>query len=704
MNRPTRPLAWLSFACLWTAPVAAQGPTGFSPATGARQQTLEHLLVTLGDTGRARAHSHTLSAVPHVAGTPAQQATARYVLRQMRSFGLDTSRADFQVYIPHPESTVVEIVWPTPVRLALEEAALPEDSTSQRAIWPVMNGHAAPGDVTAPLVYVNYGLVEDYRILDSLGISVRGKIAVARYGRSFRGIKAREAEAHGAAALLIYSDPQDDGYVVGDVYPEGPMRPAQGVQRGSILNVSGGDPASPGWAAVSGARRLPLDSMDLPRIPVVPIGYGNAARLLEPLRGDAVPPGWQGGLPFRYHLGGGEVVVRVALFGEPREKGWKTITNTFGTIRGTEWPEELVVLGGHRDAWGPGAVDNVSGVTSILEAARVVSEAARRGFKPRRTIVFATWDAEEWGLMGSSEWVESREAELSARAVAYLNLDASVGGRDFGAAGTATLHPLLRELSRLVTQPYDTITIYDAWRRRARVADTADVGLGDLGGGSDFAGFYNHFGIASAGFGFGGPGGVYHSAYDSYDWMRRFGDPGYQAHVAVGELASLFVTRMANADLEPLDMRALAARLGRMVQALPRTRGVSGPSPDTTSLAGAIRRLDEAAADWETARDAALAGPVNRRALSAANERLRQVERALTRPEGLSGRPWLRNLVFASDRDNGYADVAFPSIVEAWRAGDADLTAEETADLVDRLGDATTHLTEAATALRPSSR
>ena len=698
-----RAAAGVAFACLCAAPVAAQAPTGFAPASGARQRSLEQLLVTLGDTARARGHSRALSAAPHVAGTPAQQATARYVLERMRSFGLDTSRADFQVYIPHPESTVVEIVWPTPVRLALEEAALPEDSTSQRSIWPVMNGHAAPGDVTAPLVYVNYGLVEDYRILDSLGISVRGKIAVARYGRSFRGIKAREAEAHGAAALLIYSDPQDDGYVVGDVYPEGPMRPAEGVQRGSILNISGGDPASPGWAAVQGARRLPLDSMDLPRIPVVPIGYGNAARLLEPLRGDAVPAGWQGGLPFRYHLGAGEVVVRVALFGEPRAKGWKTITNTFGSIRGSEWPEELVLLGGHRDAWGPGAVDNVSGVTSILEAARIVSEAARRGFKPRRTIVFATWDAEEWGLMGSSEWVESREAELSARAVAYLNLDASVSGRDFGAAGTATLHPLLRELSRLVTQPYDTLTVYDAWRRRARVADTADVGLGDLGGGSDFAGFYNHLGIASAGFGFGGPGGVYHSAYDSYDWMRRFGDPGYQAHVAVAELASLFVTRMANADLEPFDVRALAARLGRLVETLPRTRGVSGPPPDTASLAGVIRRLDQAATDWEAARDAALAGPVDRRALSASNERLRQVERALTRPEGLSGRPWLRNLIFASDRDNGYADVAFPSIVEAWRAGDADLTREETADLVDRLADAATRLAEAAAAVRPSS-
>ncbi len=704
MIRTLRIAAVLALVTRGTAAGLAQTPTGFTAATGARERTLEQLLVTLGDTARARSHSRILSAVPHVAGTPAQQATARYVLEQMRSFGLDTSRADFQVYLPFPESTVVEIVWPNRLRLALEEPALKEDSASQGTVWRAMNGHAAPGDVTAPLVYVNYGLIEDYRTLDSLGISVRGKIAVVRYGRSFRGIKAREAEGHGALALLIYSDPQDDGYVVGDVYPEGPMRPAQGVQRGSILNTPGGDPATPGWPAVRGARRLPLESMEVPHIPVVPLGYGNAALLLEPLRGEQAPPGWQGGLPFRYHLGAGEVVARVALFGEPPERSFRTITNTFGTLRGTDWPDETVLVGGHRDAWGPGAMDNVSGVVSILEAARIMGEASRHGYRPRRTVVFATWDAEEWGLMGSSEWVESREAELAAHAVAYLNLDVSVSGRDFGASGSASLHPLLRQLTQLVGQPYDSLSVYQAWRRRDRSADTADVALGDLGGGSDFAGFYNHLGIPAAGFGFGGPGGIYHSAYDSYDWMRRFGDPGYQAHVSAGVLGALFLSRMANADLTPFDYRAYAARLQNMVAGLSRIRGTIGPAPDTASLMLATRNLDQAATTWQTARDQALGGAPNRRTIAAANERLRQVERALTRPEGLSGRPWLRNLVFASDRDNGYADVPFPSIVEAWRAGDPDLTADEVADLVDCLGEAATRLTEAAGALEGPAR
>lgn len=698
---------WVVVAACWlgTSPGLAQTPSGFSPASGSRQRALEQLLVTLGDTARARAHSRALSAVPHVAGTPAQQATAGYVLEQMRRYGLATSRADFQVYLPFPESTVVELVWPIRLRLELEEPALPEDSASQGGVWPAMNGHAAGGDVTAPLVYVNYGLIEDYRVLDSLGISVHGKLAVARYGRSFRGIKAREAEAHGAVALLMYSDPQDDGYVVGDIYPEGSMRPPEGVQRGSILNTPGGDPATPGWAAVQGARRVPLDSMEVPRIPVVPIGYGNAARLLEPLRGEPAPAGWQGGLPFRYHLGSGEVVARVALFPEPPERAWKTITNTFGVLRGAEWPDELVLVGGHRDAWGPGAVDNVSGVVSVLEAARMLGEAARRGFRPRRTIIFATWDAEEWGLMGSSEWVESREAELAGRAVAYLNLDVSASGRDFGAAGTASLHPLIRELSRLVAQPYDSIPVYEAWRRRRGTAvDGGDVPVGDLGGGSDYAGFYNHLGVPAAGFGFGGPGGVYHSAYDSYDWMRRFGDPGYRAHVAAGTLSALMLARLANAELVPLDYRAFADRLRRLVGGLPKTRGVKGPPPDTVALAAAVRELDQAAAGWDTARDRALTRPLKRQRVVAANERLRQVERALTRPEGLSGRPWLRNLLFASDRDNGYADVALPSIVEAWRSGDPDLTAQETADLVERLGEATARLTEATAALEGVTR
>ncbi|MEP6573153.1 MAG: M20/M25/M40 family metallo-hydrolase, partial [Gemmatimonadota bacterium] len=505
-------LSLLSLPALPVLLHAQRDLPGYTAASATRERTLEAMLATATDTASARLESRTLSAEPHVAGSPAQQTTAAYVLRRMRSFGLDTSRADFKVYLPYPDSTIIERVTPTPMRLALEEPALPEDSTSQRGIWPAMNGTAGSGDVTAPLVYVNYGLPADYAVLDSLGVRVQGMIVIARYGRSFRGIKAREAERRGAAALILYSDPQDDGYVQGDVYPEGPMRHPDAPQRGSVFNGNG-DPSTPDWASTPNARRLPPDSMDIPRIPVVPIGYHNAGLLLEPLRGQAIPQSWQGGLPFRYHIGAGEVKVRVGLWHDEGERAYKRITDTFGMIKGSEWPDELVIVGGHRDAWGPGAQDNVSGVVSILEAARAWGAALKKGIRPRRTLVFATWDAEEWGLVGSTEWTESMEDRLRGHAVTYLNLDVSASGRSFGSSATASLHSMIKDVTRLVAQPGDTVSVYTAWRQAERLADTADVTLGELGGGSDFAGFYNHLGIPAFDFGFGGPGGVYHSAY-----------------------------------------------------------------------------------------------------------------------------------------------------------------------------------------------
>jgi N-acetylated-alpha-linked acidic dipeptidase len=678
--------------------LSAQSLTGYTAAGSQRQSALETLLATMGDTALARQHSRILSIEPHVAGTPAQQTTAKYVLTQMKSFGLDTSRADFEIWLPHPDSIVVELVAPSRERLVLNEPALPEDATSQKSVWQAMNGYAAGGDVTGNTVYVNYGLPDDYRVLDSLGVTVQGKIAIARYGRSFRGIKAREAQAHGAIALLLYSDPQDDGYVPGDVYPEGPMRHPLAPQRGSIYNGNG-DPGSPTWSAVPGAKRLNESEMDIPRIPVVPLGYANAAKLLQPMRGPGVPRAWQGGLPFHYHLGGPEVSVRVAVWNDAPEKRWKRITNTFGVIKGTDFPDEMVIVGGHRDAWGPGAQDNISGTTSILEAARMVSQAVKQGFKPRRTIVFATWDAEEWGLMGSTEWVELKEKELTANAVAYLNLDVSAGGTSFGSGGTGSLHPLMRELTRLVRQPYDSVSVYQAWRKNSRIADSQDVSLGDLGGGSDFAGFYNHLAIPSADLGFNGPGGIYHSAYDSYDWMRRFGDPGYQAHVAAGTIAALWLARLANADLPALDYREYANHLDETVKKLAESMKKSGRPLDLGPLSGSIGRLGAAGDRWNSARNMALAGKVTRKQIMATNAIVRQVEKALARPEGLTNRPWMRNLIFAADRDNGYSNVAFPSVVEPWQDKNDARTAAELADLVTRFDRAAALLDQATASI-----
>lgn len=686
--------AALALAC--ASGLSAQAMPGFTREGSAAQRDLEFHLARGAEPERTRAHSQVLTQRPHVAGTPEQQVTARYVLEQMAGHGLDTSRADLEVYIPYLDSSLVEIVGPTPRRLSLDEPALPSDSASQVAIWPAMAGLGGEGDATAPVVYVNYGLPGDYAVLDSLGVSVRGKVVIARFGRSYRGIKVREAERHGAVAILIYSDPADDGYAVGDIYPEGPMRPPFAVQRGSVRPLSGADPGSPDWPSLPGARRLPPEQMHLAGIPAIPIGYGNAEHILRPMRGRGAPPGWQGALPFRYHLGNDNVQVRVGVWLEPVGQRWKRVTNTFGTIRGTTWPDETVIIGGHRDAWGPGAVDNVSGVASILEAARLLGEAARAGQRPARTLVFATWDAEEWGIIGSSEWVEANAQDLAANAVAYLNLDASASGTSFGSSATASLHPLLRELTRLVAQPGDSGTVYDAWRRRTRPAAGADVRLGDLGGGSDFAGFYNHLGIPSAALGFGGPYGVYHSAYDSFDWMRQFGDTTFEAHAAAAALSALFLARMANAAIPPFDYVAFAGHLQDQASAL--ASGRRSPRLDAASakvLELSLARFAASARAWAQARDQDLAAvPASR--LVAANAQLRAVERALTRPDGLASRPWFRNLVFAADRDNGYDNVALPSVAEALADGDQLRVRAEVEDLAQRIGTAAGHLDRGA--------
>lgn len=680
------PLVLVAFALAGAVPLVAQGMPGFAASAVARQRRTEDLLQSVPDSLHARADVRTLSAVPHVAGSPAQQATAAYVLREMKAAGLDTSRIDFRVWMPYPDSTIVEIVTPSRTRLVLEEPALSEDSTTQLPRWPAMNGTAGSGDVTAEVVYVNYGLADDYAALDSAHVDVRGKVVIARYGRSFRGIKAREAEAHGAAALLLYSDPQDDGYVRGDVYPTGPMRHPDAVQRGSVFNGDG-DPSTPGWPSTRNARRIPIDSMNVSHIPVVPIGYRNAALILAPMNGAAIPAqSWQGGLPFRYHAGGSGVTVRVGLWHETGDRAYKTITNTYGVIRGSEWPDELVLIGGHRDAWGPGARDNVGGVTSVLGGARAWGAALKAGIRPRRTLVFATWDAEEWGLVGSTEYAELMQDTLRARAVAYVNQDDAADGRSFGAGGTASLHGMLRDISKVVRQPGDTVSVYAAWRRRTVTTDTGEVSLGDLGGGSDFGGFYNFLGIPAVEYGFGGPGGVYHSAYDTYTFQDRFGDPGFLSAAAAGRISALVVGRLANADIVPYDNAELARRLAGLSAALGRSADAKRAGIRLDSLDAAIAALRHAGEEFNATRDAALgAGAVSSRKLAQVNALLRAVEQEMVRPTGLAGRPRMRNLVIASDRDNGYSDMPFPGIGEALRDRDPARAQQESGDLASRI-------------------
>lgn len=686
------------FALTLPAALTAQALPGYTAASSAAELALEGRLATYGDSAGARESRRTLSAHPHVAGTPAQQVTAAWVLTRMKGFGLDTSRADFESFLPFPDSTIVERRTPSVSRLVLEEPAIPSDPTTEQTPWPAMNGHSGVGDVVAPIVYVNYGLAADYATLDSLGLSVKGKIALVRYGRSYRGIKAREAEARGAVAVLLYSDPQDDGYVRGDVYPDGPMRHPDAVQRGSVYNGDG-DPSTPTWASLPKARRLPEDSMAIPRIPVVPLGYRNAALLLQPLRGLSVPQQWQGGLAFRYHIGAGEVTARVAVYREQAPKGYKRITDTFGTLKGKDLPQELVIVGAHRDAWGPGARDNVGGTAAVLEAARAWGRAAAEGSRPRRTLIFATWDAEEWGLIGSAEWVESMEQSLSGRVVAYLNLDDAADGRRFGSSGAASLHRMVRELTRLVRQPGESLSVYAAWRRDQSVADSAEPAQGDLGGGSDYASFYNHLGIPSFDFGFGGSGGVYHSAYDTDAFQERFGDPGARSIVAVGQLSAVAMSRLANADLLPYDLLAQGRYLRSLTSPLADLARLRRVALDPMPLERALDRFVDEGVSLDSLLTAVPAGLTPAR-LATANAALRGVGPAFTRPEGLRDRPWQRNLIIASDRDNGYADVTYPAITEAVKDGDAERVTTEVADLAARVDSATALVRTAVAAIR----
>src|SRR5437762_446737 len=692
MRRSDGPTAGRSASAAIGLVLLAVWPSGRLAA-----QSYEQRLISIPDTASVRQMSKDLSAVPHMAGTPAQGATPDSALRELRSWGVEAWSKEYTVYLPQPD-TVAAWVIASP-RAAALRLSLPEPGTGPQV--PPFNGYTGDGNVTADVVYVNYGLIEDYKTLDSLGVSVSGKIVLARYGHSFRGIKAREAAKRGAVGLIVYSDPQDDGYFRGDVYPKGPMRPAGGIQRGSMMNQNG-DPTTPSWSSVEGARHVSEDSVDLPHIPIIPMSYGNARHFLEAVEGASVPQNWQGGLPFRYHVGPGPVRARLHVKTERGARAFHKIWNTIGVIRGERWPNEWVVVGGHRDAWGPGARDNVSGSVCVLETARTFAALARDGQKAARTLAFGTWDAEEWGLIGSTEWVEEMEDSLRAHVVAYINEDGTFSGPSFSGAGSPSLKPLLRAASRVVPDPTGPGTVYDVWLR-AHGGDTTALTMGNLGGGSDFAGFYHHLGIPSGGIGFDGPDGIYHSMYDSYDWMTRFGDPGYRAHRAGAQLVAVIMGRLANAELLPLDyvafgteMNALVAQLDSGIAKKQWTQSVS-----TQPLKDALDRFTAVARAFGTARDNSIsAGAVDSARAQQVNRALMLVERRLTRPEGLVSRPWFKSLQFAADLDNGYATMAFPSVNEAIRYADAATANKELTDLVSRIDQARAALVEAAVALR----
>ncbi len=692
-------------------PASAQDAslTGFSPDAAAHQQKLEHRVLQAIRPATLDSFSFALTREPHVAGSEAQRRNAEWVTGLTRSWNLESEIKAYTVFLPWPTEVELEMTSPERRRFELKEAVLEDDPASALPQYPWVNGYSGVGEVEGDVVYVNYGLHEDYELLDSLGVSVEGKIVIVRYGRSYRGIKPRLAEERGAIGILMYTDPIDDGWFRGDVYPDGAWRHPTAIQRGSVMNGSG-DPTTPGWASIEGARRVEpgsAEGFDLPGIPVIPISAAVAEPILRSLGGAELPDqSWQGALPFRYHVGPGGTRVRMKVADDRETNGYKPIWNTVAWVRGSERPDEWVIVGGHRDAWNAGASDNVSGTASVLAAARAVAELARAGMPPRRTIAFATWDAEEWGLIGSVEWVEELAGELDAKAVAYLNQDGVAGGPHFGASAAPSLKQLIRDVARVVPDPAGG-TVYDRWHALAAPDDTAKVPLGNLGGGSDFAPFYNHLGIPSAGWGFGGNGTQYHGAHDTYIWMATHADPGFRYHAATAQLTAVAALRLANAEVLPYDYAEFAAEMRRAVSRLAILAGELHLGD--TRLAGldaAFARMGEAAADFAAARDAALASRLatvaakDATSFDVANRHLMQVERALARPEGLVGRPWFRNLIFASDDRNGYATIALPSIAEAIRKGDAALVRREVEDLAPRVDSATAYIRAATAALR----
>ena len=670
---------------------------GFTAEGSAAQRQLEEKFRSYPSAATSREHLRRLTAEPHVAGTPGDYQTAIYVRDQLRRHGLRAELVEYQVLLPYPrQPSIVELIAPRRERLRLQEPVLAQDPTSGNPkIIPLFNGYSPSGDVSAPLVYVNYGLPDDYAALKKLGVDVRGKIVIARYGRSFRGVKAKVAEEHGAVGCIIYSDPADDGYMKGLAYPEGPWRPAQSAQRGSVqyLFEYPGDPLTPGTPSIPGTPRLSRDkATNMPRIPVQPISYGDAQRLLQPLRGAVRPEGFQGGLPFAYRVGGTpEVRVRLKT---DMDYATRTIWNVEARIDGADEPDRWIILGNHRDAWVFGAVDPNSGTTAMLEIGRALGEMMRAGWKPRRTIVLCSWDAEEYGLIGSTEWVEQHAAELKEKAVAYLNMDAAVSGENFGASSVPSFWRLIRAAARDVRDPKTGKSVYEAWQSRTRDAqpeseltnaatgtDTpvAEARIGALGSGSDFTPFLQHLGVPALDMGFGGDYGVYHSAYDSFNWMEKHGDPTFGYHVAAAQIWGTIALRLSEARALPFDYADYAAQIRDFANETQRTaqRQRLDDSYDAKALLEAVKDFaDEAArlnelrretlADFDSTRTRA--DDANPRALARLrriNDALINVERALTDARGLRGRAWYKHQIYAPGFYTGYAAQPLPDLRQA---------------------------------------
>ena len=657
----------LTISLPWAVALSQSSPIdGFSADRVAAERRWEEQFRAVPNPQSAREHLRRLTLEPHIAGTKEDYATALYVRDQLRAFGLNAELKEYEVWLNYPKTpSVLELITTRRQPLSVREAVVRGDPTSSDPrITPLFNGYSASGDVTAPLVYANYGLPNDYDDLKKSGVDVKGKIVIVRYGNSFRGVKAKVAEDHGAIGCIIYSDPADDGYMQGDVYPKGPWRPVASGQRGSVQYLFDypGDPLTPGKPAIPGVARLkPEEATDLTRIPVQPIAYDVAKMLLAPLKGPVRPKGFQGGLPFPYHLGGTND-VKVHLKTDMDYK-LRTIWEVVSRIDGNEEKDRWVILGNHRDAWVFGAVDPNSGTSTMLEVGRGFGQLLKTGWKPRRTIILCSWDAEEYGLVGSTEWAEELAAELKEKAVAYLNLDVAVSGANFGASSVPSLWKLMRAVTRDVKDPKTGKSVYQQWQDHAREDRSeeekvtgGEARIGPLGSGSDYTPFLQHLGIASTDMGFGGDYGVYHSAYDSFYWMDHFGDPGFRYHVAAAQVWGTLAMRLADADGLSFDYTDYASQVREFFNEalkLARLRNLAG-SLDDKSMTAAIDDFAKEAERVEKSRQDAIRNS-DRAKLARINDALVQAERQFIDERGLRGRAWYKHQIYAPGFYTGYA-------------------------------------------------
>jgi N-acetylated-alpha-linked acidic dipeptidase len=678
----------LVLSLLWTAAASASAEESESNLKGFLSDEIssarewEERFRAIPKPENLREYMRVITEEPHIAGLPGSKKVADYILGKFQSFGLNAWIEETQALMPLPTERHLELVAPETYVAKLAEPPLAEDKDSADVgSLPTYNAYAGDGDVEAQVVYVNYGTPEDYQELDQMGIDVAGKIVIARYGRSWRGIKAKLAQSHGAVGCLIYSDPRDDGYFRGLTYPEGPFRNENGVQRGSIMDmpVHPGDPLSPGFGAKTDARRLAIEeAKTLVKIPVLPISYGDAMPFLKNLRGKLAPEDWRGALPITYHLGPGPSKARLKLAIE-----WKTrpLYNVIAKIDGTLFPDEWILHGNHHDAWNNGAEDPTSGNVALMETARAFAELVKQGWKPKRTLVFASWDGEEWGLLGSTEWAETHKSELLEKGVVYINTDSSSKGW-LNMAGSHTLQELVNDVARTVQDPVRGVSLFEAARaraleeakdeERAEIEKREDLSLEALGSGSDYTAFLDHLTMASLNFGFGGEGegGIYHSNYDSFDWYTRFSDGEFVYGRALSQVVGTTMMRLANAAILPFNFIDLADTLDRYVAEIEKTREKTKDAPeiDLAPVKASIARLRESG----TAYEAALASLQNAstRALEAQpelrslNRTLYSSERRLAHDEGLPRREWFRHQVYAPGLYTGYGVKTIPGIRE----------------------------------------